>query len=184
MRVDPLHHLAEHLDQAPVRVEREPCVVGPRGKPFGGLVVQPEVEDRVHHPGHRDGRARTHRDEQRIVARAEPLAGPLLEPAHVLVDLLLEPVGQLAAGSHGGAARVGRDREPGRDRHAHQRHLGEADALAAEEIAAAGDWLLEVVDVAIRHGPGIYPGPRRRRARYSASQASARRPNQNGVKSP
>ena len=56
--------------------------------------------------------------------------------AHVLGHLVLEPVGQVARGQVG-AAGVGRDREPGRHRQAHQRHLGEPDALAAEQLAAA-----------------------------------------------
>ena len=90
MAVDPLDDLAEHLDQAPVGVVGEARVVGARREPVGRLVVQAEVEDRVHHPRHRDGRARAHGDEQRVVGRAEALAGPLLEPAHVLVDLVLE----------------------------------------------------------------------------------------------
>ena len=60
---------------------------------------------------------------------AEPLAGLLLEPFQVLVDLVLEPVGELAAGGHVGAAGVGRDRETRRDRDAELRHLGKADPL-------------------------------------------------------
>ena len=70
------------------------------------------------------------------------------------------PVGQLAAGGHVGAAGVGRDREARRHRDAERRHLGEADPLAAEELAPAAGVLVEVVDVA--HRPGIYTRPRER----------------------
>ena len=53
---------------------------------------------------------------------------------------------------HVRAAGVGRDREPGRDGQAHQRHLGEPDPLAAEQLTAAVGRLVEVVDVASGHG--------------------------------
>ncbi len=66
---------------------------------------------------------------------------------HVLGDLVVEPVRQVAGG-HVGAAGVGRDREPAGNRQPERRHLGEADALAAEELAPAGRRLVEVVDEA------------------------------------
>ncbi len=185
MSVDAFDHLAEHLDQPPVRVEREPRVARARAETRRRLVVQAEVEDRVHHPGHRDSRARAHRDEQRIVIRAEPLAGPLLEPRHVLVDLVLEPVGQVALDQRR-TARVGGDREPRGHRDAHRGHLRQADSLAPQELTAAGRRLIEVVDVARCHveadlTDGLSAGAARRN---SATQASTRSPNQNGVKSP
>jgi hypothetical protein len=57
VRVDAVDDLAEHLQQPPVGVEREPAVAGARRETLDRLVVQAEVEDRVHHPGHRDGGA-------------------------------------------------------------------------------------------------------------------------------
>ena len=75
----------------------------------------------------------------------------------MLCDLLLQTVGQLAAGGHVGAAGVGRDREARRHRDAERRHLGKADPLATEELAPTAGVLFEVVDVA--HRPGIYTRP-------------------------
>ena len=66
-------------------------------EPGDGVVVEAEVEDRVHHPRHRDGRARAHGDEQRVVRVAEVLARLALERGDVLCDLGLEPFRQLAA---------------------------------------------------------------------------------------
>ena len=68
----------------------------------------------------------------------------------VLLDLGLETVRKLPAGGHVGAARVGRDREPGRDRDAELGHLREADALPAQQLTAAVGGLVEVVDVSRR----------------------------------
>ena len=62
-------------------------------RPSTDRVVQAEVEDGVQHPRHRLARAGAHRDEQRVLGVAEPLAGLLLEPGERLVDLLVEPVG-------------------------------------------------------------------------------------------
>ena len=58
-----------------------------------------------------------------------------------------KPVRELLPVRHVGAAGVGRDREARRDGHAELRHLGEADALAAEQLAAALGRLVEAVDV-------------------------------------
>jgi hypothetical protein len=144
--VDPVDHLTEHLDQPPVGVVGEARVPRLPGQPLDRVVVQPEIEDRVHHPRHRDGRARAHRHEQGVVVRAERLAGLLLEAPHVLCDLLLEPRRQLAR-RHVGAAGGGRDREARGDAHPELRHLCEADALPAEQLPPAVARLVEVVDV-------------------------------------
>jgi hypothetical protein len=148
--VDSVDDLSEHLDQAPVRIVREARVARALGETPDCVVVQTEVEDRVHHPRHRDGGAGAHRDEERVVRIAEALPGLLLERGQVLVDLALEPVWKRASGRHVGAAGVGRDREPGRHGHAELRHLGEADALAAEQLAPATGVFVEVVDVSVR----------------------------------
>ena len=72
------HDLAEHLHEPAVRVVREALVARLLGEALHRVVVEPEVEDGVHHPGHRERRARTHRHEQRIDGVAEALAHLLL----------------------------------------------------------------------------------------------------------
>ena len=120
--------------------------------PSTATSFRPRLRIDVHHPRHRDRRARADRDEERVALVAEALARPLLERRDVLVDLVVEPLGDLAAAGHVGAARVGRDREPGRHGNAELRHLGEADPLSAEELATAARVLVEVVDVAHLRG--------------------------------
>ena len=144
---DVVDGLAEHLDQPAVAVAGELLVAGRPREAGHRLVVETDVEDRVHHPGHRDRRPGANGDEQRILGISEALSGLLLEPREMLVDLLVETL-DLAAGGHEGAAGVGRDREAGRNGDAELRHLGEPDPLAAEELAAAFRGLVEAVDVA------------------------------------
>ena len=181
---DVVDGLAEHLDQPAVAVARELLVPGRARETLHGLVVEPDVEDRVHHPRHRDRRAGADGDEQRILRVAEPLAGLFLEARDVVLDLRVEPF-DLAAGGHEGAAGVGRDREAGRHRDAELRHLCEPDALAAEKVAAAVRGLVEVVDVTGHRGADVLTcrlGARQRRlARNSAIQARVRSPIQIGV---
>src|SRR5262249_61361150 len=109
----------------------------------------PEVEDRVHHARHRDGRPRAHGDEQRVVRIAEVLARPLLERLDMAPHLGVEALRRLLPRAHVGAARVGRDREAAGHGDAERRHLRQPDALAAEQLAATRSLLVEVVDVAL-----------------------------------
>ena len=97
--------------------------------------MRPEVEDRVHHPGHRELGAGADAHEERVRGVAEALAGLRLDLADRLEDVVPEAVGQLLAGGEVVVAGLGRDREAGRDRQARVGHLGEARALAAEQVA-------------------------------------------------
>ena len=54
---DPPHHVSEHLHQPSVAVPGEAFIAGARGQAGGRLVVQAEIQDRVHHPRHRLARA-------------------------------------------------------------------------------------------------------------------------------
>ena len=111
---------------------------------------------------------------------AEALAGLLLEPAHVLGDLGLEAVGEVVR-RHVGAAGVGRDREPARNGQPERGHLGEADPLAAEQLATAVGGLVEVVDeTPVRSSLDCYhvsgggaPGTRRARRATAARTRTA-----------
>src|SRR6266516_2076842 len=154
--VDTVHHSAVHLDQAPVGVLGEPFVSSRRRKPLDCFVVEPEVEDRVHHPGHRHRRARAHGNEQRLPRVAETLPGPLLEGRDVLVDLGLEAFRQLP---RAGVVTAGirRDREAGRNRDPQTGHLREAGALASQELLASLGRLVEVEDVASAHSAKDLP---------------------------
>ncbi len=140
------------------------------GQALQRLVVEAEVQDGVHHAGHRELGAGPHAHEQRVGRVAEPLAHRRLERLHVLLDLVHQAVGEAALGQVG-EARLGRDREPVRDRQAHVRHLGEVGALAAEQVLHVLVAFREVVDVL---GHGMPP------ARFERFGAVSLRPGSDG----
>jgi hypothetical protein len=141
-------HIAEHLHEAAIGVPREPRVVGARREPRDGALVEPEVEDRVHHSRHRVARTAAHGDKQRVVQVREALAGAFLESCECLVDGVVEPFRAIVGTAHVGDARLGGDREAGGDelRTKHARHLGDVGALAAEQVAHCARPVREVVD--------------------------------------
>ena len=146
--VDAAHDVAEHLHEAPVRVGGEALVPGARGEARDRLVVQAEVEDGVEHARHRLARARAHRDEQRVLRVAEPLAGAATRAGRApRRPARSRPAGRSAV-AHVGDAGRGRDREAGGHAHraADARHLGDVGALAAEQLAHLARALREVVD--------------------------------------
>ena len=133
--LDALDRLAEHLNEPAPGVEGKSLVLVTRSESACGLVVEAEVEDRVHHPGHRELGARANADEQRIAWIPEALVRLLLEVRQRSRDLAPEPGGQLALGGIERAACLGRDREAGRHGHAGLGHLSRARALASEQVA-------------------------------------------------
>ena len=134
---DAARDVAEHLDEAPVGVPREALVAGAFREPFDRGVVEAEVEHGVEHPGHRLARARAHRHQQRVLDVAQALARVRLQPGERRGDLAGHPLGLGPAGVHVRDARLGGDREPGRDAVGaeHAGHLGDVRALAAEQLA-------------------------------------------------
>ena len=46
------HNIAEHLNQAAIRVIGKTRIIAALGERFHTLVVQAKVEDRIHHAGH------------------------------------------------------------------------------------------------------------------------------------
>jgi hypothetical protein len=133
LAVDAEHGLAEHLEQPAVGVPREPLVAAGLRQALHRRVVQADVENRLHHPRHRDHRPGPHAHQQRVVPVAEPAVQVVLEPAQRHRHLHPE-VARLAPGRQVGPARLGGDREAGRDGQPEIGHLGEVRALPAEKL--------------------------------------------------
>ena len=80
------HHVAVHLYEAAVRVPRETRVARALGHGLHGLVVHAQVEDGVHHAGHRSAGSGADGNEQRHLLVAEFHAGQVLDVLHRLLD--------------------------------------------------------------------------------------------------
>jgi hypothetical protein len=160
LAVDVEDGLAEHLDQPAVGVPGEALAAGLGGQPAHRLVVEADVEDGLHHPGHRGGGPGAHRHQQRVRRVAERLAHRLLQRRQVLGHL----VGQLRRGAavlEVEAAGVGGDGEPGGHRQPQVGHLGQVGALAAQQVLLVLVALAEVVDPRGRPGTAAHRAPPR-----------------------
>ena len=153
--------LAVHLQQPPVGVPREPLRAGLLGQALDALVIQAQVQHRVHHPRHRERGARADRDQQRVAGVAQAAAHPLLELLQVAGDLLQHAVGELAPGRPVGVAGLTGHREPQRDGQAHVGHLGQVGPLPAQQVLHVLVALLEVVHELVGHGAtsDLLPSP-------------------------
>ena len=69
--VDLLHNPPVHRHEPPIRIPSEPFVRH-LGESLDGRVVQSDVQDRVHHPGHRDFRTRPNGNQQRVRGVPKP----------------------------------------------------------------------------------------------------------------
>src|SRR3989454_1525544 len=138
------------LDESSVRVPCEPFICGPC-EGLDGRVVEAEVQDRVHHPGHRELGPGTDGDEQRLLGVPELSAALHLDGGQGLLDLL--PHSRREAARPGECvAGFRRDRETGRDGGAESGHFREAGALAAEEVPHGGVPLLPPVNTVRQTG--------------------------------
>ena len=127
-----------HLDETAVAVIGKPRVIGRVDQPLDGGVVQAEIEDRIHHAGHRRARAGTHGDQQRITGITETLSGILLQKPDGVGNLRPELRRVLPVMSVEIGADLGSNRKAGRNRQSHRTHLGKVGALTAEQILHLG----------------------------------------------
>ena len=129
------HHVAVHLHETAVRVPCETGIARTLGHGLHGLVVHTQVEDGVHHAGHRGARTRTYRYEQRHLLVAEFHARELLDIFHRLFDFRTEHLDDrfLAVGVKFRTYFRG-NREARGNGDADEVHLCEVGTLAAEQF--------------------------------------------------
>ncbi len=143
--VDAEDGLAEHLDQAAVRVPREALVACLLRQALHGLVGEADVQDGVHHAGHGELGPGTDRYEEGVVGLPELLAHRRFEGVEVCTHLVTQCRGLVPA-VEVRLARLGGDGETRRDGKAQVGHLGEVGTLAAEEVLEVLVSLGEVID--------------------------------------
>ena len=154
--VDTQNHIAEHGDEASVRVPGEARVPALGGQAFNGDVVQSKIQHRVHHARHGDGRTRPHRHEERIFRIPEALAGDGFDVLETLEGLRPEGVRPLLLAVEEVHAGLSRDGKARRHRETQVAHLRQAGALAAKQglhrHIAFGAFAAESVDILGGHG--------------------------------
>ena len=129
------HHVAEHLDEPPIAVIGEAFITRVLGEGHNRLVVEAEVEHRIHHSRHRSAGARADRNQhERPGGGAELATHDPLQLGHGGVHLILQIGGIGFAILVVVGAKFGADREARRYRNAETGHLGEVGALAAEQV--------------------------------------------------
>ena len=127
------HHIAVHLQEAPIRIPGETRVARFFCNHADNLVVHPEVEDRIHHSRHGIACTRSHGNKQRPLFVAEFFAHRLLNLRERCRDLRLQFTRVSAVVIVKVAANLCCDCESRRDRQAYARHLVEICAFAAEQ---------------------------------------------------
>ena len=80
--IDAHDDVGEHLDKATIAVPGKARVLCLSDETLDGIVVETQVENRVHHTGHGERSARPHRYEQRVVGVTEPRGLPLRQRSH------------------------------------------------------------------------------------------------------
>ena len=91
--IDAQHDIAIHLDEPAVAVIGEAAVIAARRQPFDRHIVQPQVQNRVHHARHRHPGPGPHRNQQRVVRIAEARANRILDLFQRRRDLALQVIG-------------------------------------------------------------------------------------------
>ncbi len=132
--VNTQHHVAEHLDEAAIGVPHETGIVGAGDHRLDRIGIQAEVQNGVHHTGHRGRGTGAHRDQQRIRAFAERLARRLFQTLerglHLSADQIVQ---RLLADLIVLGARFRRDGKSWGNWQAESGHVGKVCALAPEQ---------------------------------------------------
>ena len=124
--------IGKHLDKAAVAIPGKTRVLRLRDKALDGIVIEAQVEDRVHHTGHGERSARANRHEQRIGGVAELLAAAGLEVRLGGNDLIECAPGPHVAGTGVLDASLAGNGKATGNRQADAAHLGKVCALAAK----------------------------------------------------
>ena len=141
------HNVGIHLDKPAIAVVGKTGVIGDFGKRLHDLVVQTQVENGVHHAGHRGPGAGTDGNQQRVLRVAEGLAGNLLHLGQIFIDLVLDILGDLLAVFIVPGAGLGGNGEALGHRHTKIGHLGQVSAFAAQQLPHIPVALREKVNV-------------------------------------
>ena len=145
------NHVGVHLDESPIAVVGPAGVAGLLGHDLDHFLVEAKVQDGVHHARHGSAGAGTDRDQQRVLLVTELLSGDFLHLAHILHDLGLNLVIDLAAVLVVLCAGFRADGEALGHRQAQLGHLSQVSALTAKKLTHRTVAFAEQIDVLVAH---------------------------------
>ncbi len=132
------NYIGVHLDKSSVAVPCPARIAGSFRKYVYNLFIQTQVQDRVHHTGHRSSSTGTYGNQERILLVTKLLAGNpfhLRDCFHDLAhDLVIDRSAILIILRAGFCC----DRKALRHRQTQIRHLGKVRALSAEQVPHGG----------------------------------------------
>ena len=142
---------AIHGDQPPIRVPSKSLISRCFYEALHRCIIEPDVQDRVHHAWHGEDRTGTHGHQQWIVGVAQLATKCVFETAKCGSDLHTK-CRRLLIMSQKPPTSLSRDSKSRGHRQAQTRHLCKVGALATEEFFLVAVALREVVDKgSIRH---------------------------------
>ena len=127
-----LHHNASvHLKETTVGVPRELRIASLLGKRFNNLVVNAEVENGIHHAGHRLTCAGADGKQKRILQITKLLAHGLFDLGNIGLNLGVERLGVFLTVGVIVGANFGCNSEPSGNGNSNAAHFGKIGAFAA-----------------------------------------------------
>ena len=126
--------VGEHLDKSSVAVPSPTGVARFSGNSVYYLFVQAEVEDSIHHTGHRSPSARTNGNEQRIFLVAELLSADFFHLVDVIHNFCLNAVVDFFAVLVVLGASLGRDSKSLRHGKTDMGHFRKVSAFTAQKL--------------------------------------------------
>ncbi len=122
-----------HLKETAVGVPGELCIAGLLGKCFNDFVVNPEIEDGVHHAGHRLTRPGANGEEKRILEIPKFLPHGLFDLGNIRLDFGIQSLGILLTVIVVVGANFRRDGETSRNGNSDTAHFGEVCTFTPKE---------------------------------------------------
>ena len=145
------NNVCVHLDETAIGVVCKALVIGDFCKTFNNFVVKTEVEDGIHHTGHRSSCAGTYGNEKRVVFIAEGFSGDFFKFCKIFIDLCFDFSIDLAAVLIILGAGFGGYGEALRNRHAEVGHFSKVCTFSAKELAHGAIAFGEKVDIFFTH---------------------------------
>ena len=133
--VNTQHDVGIHLDESAIAVIGETLVASLTRNCLHCLIIETEVQNRIHHARHGCTRTRSHRHEQWLFSTTEHASSPLGHLIKRFLHLLIKFIGIGPLMVIIGSAHFRRDRKTGRHWQIKAAHFSQVRAFTAEKVA-------------------------------------------------